>query len=396
MNSIDLSSQLKAIDALLVQYQWLWRPQPFKHVRPEWCVRLPELTTRLLALSDDELALLTAQESELMALLAEYLPELAAFEALCQLPARHLTTLTPLSPHLNWAVPGRKWTQIEAFAQAVGPVTSPVLEWCGGKGHLGRLLAMQWQQPALTLEYDPVLCRDGTLLAQRARVAQQFHVVDVLLPAVPQYLIDRHTVALHACGALHRTLVRQAVAARVPAFDIAPCCYHLGSDAAYQPFFLTESLALVSDDLRLAVTETVTSSAREVSKRDREMAWKLGFDRLRRDISGEDHYRSIRPIDKQWLTFDFAGFCQALAQREQLAIAGEIEWPHYEQFGWQRQREVMRLSLVRHAVRRPLELWLVLDMANYIIRQGYRVELGTFCPRQVTPRNLLLSARLAG
>jgi hypothetical protein len=393
MPNPDFSARLQRLDALLYKTQWLWRPQPFKQARPGWCQRLPALTAQLLALGDAELAALTADDSALLRLLAGHLPELAEFEPLCQLPQRELTALNPISPHLTWAIPGRKWSQIEAFAQAIGPVRAPLLEWCGGKGHLGRLLAVQWQVPVTTLEYGATLCTEGEQLAARARVAQQFEVVDVLTPVADMHLPRRHAVALHACGELHRTLLRRAVVAQSPAIDIAPCCYHLGSAEDYRPFSASATLQLSPDELRLAVTETVTSSAREVRRRDREMAWKLGFDQLRRDRSSDDSYRPIRPIEKPWLNLEFSEFCQRLAQRDGVVLGDAIDWPHYEQQGWQRQREVMRLSLVRNALRRPLELWLVLDMASYLDEQGYRVELGTFCPRQITPRNLLLSAR---
>lgn len=352
------------------------------------------MTEQLLALSDEALAALMADDSALLHLLSGHLPDLLEFEALCQLPQREPTTLSPISPHLTWAIPGRKWSQIEAFAQAIGPVQKPLLEWCGGKGHLGRLLAMQWRQPVTTLEHNAELCAEGEALAQRAQVAQRFQVVDVLKPLADDSLHGRHAIALHACGELHRTLIRTAVAARLPAFDIAPCCYHLGNTGNYRPFSTNATLQLSGDDLRLAVTETVTSAAREVRKRDQEMAWKLGFDRLRRDRSGDESYHPIKPIDKQWLNLDFAGFCQQLAQREGVAIDDEVDWPYYEQQGWRQQHDVMRLNLVRQPFRRPLELWLVLDMANYLIEQGYSVTLGTFCERRITPRNLLLSARL--
>jgi len=55
----------------------------------------------------------------------------------------------------------------------------------------------------------------------------------------------------------------------------------------------------------------------------------------------------------------------------------------------------MRLSVVRHVFRRPLEIWLALDLAVYLENRGYTVDLGSFCARQLTPRNLLISARRA-
>jgi len=55
-------------------------------------------------------------------------------------------------------------------------------------------------------------------------------------------------------------------------------------------------------------------------------------------------------------------------------------------------REVSALDLVRFLFRRPLEIWLALDRALFLQEQGYQVELGTFCPRHATPRNILIVA----
>ena len=54
------------------------------------------------------------------------------------------------------------------------------------------------------------------------------------------------------------------------------------------------------------------------------------------------------------------------------------------------------MELVRHLFRRPLEIWLLLDRALFLEEQGYRVEVGTFCPKPTTPRNLLIRAVRAG
>ena len=390
---MNLALRFRQLDTFLADHAWLWRPQPFKQARPEWCTRLPALCETLLALSDAELSSLTDDAPALTALLAEHLPALNALDELCRIPAREATALADLGPHFASSIPGRKWRQVTAFAAALGPVRAPLLEWCGGKGHLGRLLAAQWHRPVLTLDHDPGLCGEGEQLARRAQVAQAFRIDDALAPSAAAALAGRHAVALHACGELHRSLVRRAVQAKAPALDIAPCCYHLFLDGEYRPFSKNTQLKPRRDDLRLAVTETVTAIAREVRLRDREMAWKLGFDLLRRDAGEEEGYRAIRPIDKAWLKRDFAGFCRILAKREGASLAGELDWEAAEAAGWQRQRETMRLSLVRHAFRRAIELWLVLDLAHLLDTNGYAVHLGTFCARELTPRNILISAR---
>lgn len=390
---MDLSQHLRELDTLLAEHALLWQPQPFKQRRPDWCVRLPKLCTTLLALSDDELLQLTADSADLVEVLAEHVPALATLEELTRLPEYPSQTLNDLGPHFHTGIPGRKWEQIKAFNSAMGSIQAPLLEWCGGKGHLGRLLSAQSQQPVLTLEYNERLCKEGERLAQRSRIAQTFLIEDALTPSADAAIKGRHAVALHACGELHRSLVQRAVDEKVPALDIAPCCYHLYGDHHYRSFTPELQLKLNRDDLRLAVTETITAVDREVRRRDQEMAWKLGYDQLRRESSGVDTYQPIKPIDKAWLNFDFPGFCQALAERDGITLPVHVDWQRFEDAGRQRQHETMRLSLVRHAFRRAIELWLVLDPANYLAVNGYRVTLGTFCESSLTPRNILISAR---
>ncbi len=64
---------------------------------------------------------------------------------------------------------------------------------------------------------------------------------------------------------------------------------------------------------------------------------------------------------------------------------------------WQRQGEkrfaiTERMELVRQLFRRPLEIWLALDRACFLEEQGYKVVLGSFCDKPITPRNLLIHA----
>lgn len=389
---MNLAHRFQQLDAFLVEHAWLWRPQPFKEARPKWCAHLPGLCDRLLDLSDAELARLTGDAAALNALLSEHLPPVAELGELTRLPEYKGTALTDLGPHFACGIPGRKWHQVMAFAARIGEVRAPLLEWCGGKGHLGRLLAAQWRQPVLTLEHNPALCSEGVRLAERACVEQDFYLDDALAPSAAAIVEGRHVVALHACGELHRTLVHRAVESGTPALDIAPCCYHLLFEGVYQPFNADSRLRLERDDLRLAVTETVTAVGREVRLRDREMAWKLGFDLLRRgdDIDG---YRPIKSIDKSWLKLDFSGFCRALAERDGEELPQSVAWQDAEDAGWQRQQDTMRLSLLRHAFRRAIEIWLVFDLATFLDKWGYEVRVGSFCGHEITPRNILISAR---
>lgn len=161
---------------------------------------------------------------------------------------------------------------------------------------------------------------------------------------------------------------------------------------SYTPLSSRTGLILTSDEVRLAVTETVTASPRQARQRDRAMAWKLAFDAWRRQVCSPD-YIAFKPIPSTWWQQDFRAFCQQLCRREGVEVPGDADYARLEAWGWQRQREVMRLSIVRHAFRRSLEWWLVLDMAAYLQEMGWQVGVTSFCPRAWTPRNLLVSAR---
>ena len=54
-----------------------------------------------------------------------------------------------------------------------------------------------------------------------------------------------------------------------------------------------------------------------------------------------------------------------------------------------------RLEQVQHLFRRPLELWLVLDIALFLEEHGYQIQLSELCDASLTPRNLLLQASKA-
>lgn len=381
----------RQLDTALLAWRQLWHPQPFREARPAWCEQWPALTAALLALSDADAAHLNDDAPAALRWLAAYLPEVDGLLPLIDIPVAENTPPSVPGERWAWEIPGRKRAQIEAFASAVQPGGAGVIDWCGGKGHLGRLLGLAWQQPVHTLEIDAALCADGEQLAGRIGLDHRFLERDAL--AVADWpRPGQQAVALHACGNLHRRLVEHGAGAGVARFDVAPCCYYRGVDTHYQPLSAGGQLQLSRDDTRLAVTETVTASPRLTRQRDHGIAWKLAFTAWREQVGGVA-YKTFKPVPAPWLRGSFADFLANMAVREGLPAPDQRHLDAIEAAGWQRLREVLRLSIPRHAFRRALELWLVLDLADYLGERGYEPSLSTFCDRQLTPRNLLLTAR---
>lgn len=394
-----LLARFMALDAFLIEHQALWKPRPFTHLQLPWEASYPELAEWLRGRSLED-----AENSHNQPCLLDAPEPFASLAALSlelgsvgELPAH---TLEAAGHRLNVDVPGRKWQQIEAFASRLSFAAPPMhwLDWCSGKGHLGRRL-LQTGQQLTCLEHDPALVLGGQALSQRHQLHALHVEQDVLAPGAASLLNADHTpIALHACGDLHVRLIQLASAAGCKQMAIAPCCYNRISLPAYQPVSdvgLRSDLQLSLDDLSLPMSETVTAGARVRRQRDTSMARRLAFDLLQRQLRGVEEYLPTPSLPSAWLDRSFADYCHHLAAFKELSTVGPQDWSALEAAGWQRLAEVRNLELLRGLFRRPLELWLNLDRALFLSEQGYTVRLGTFCETPLTPRNFLLLAERA-
>ncbi|MFO2466134.1 SAM-dependent methyltransferase [Pseudomonas sp. 15FMM2] len=396
LTGAQLLARFQALDAFLIKHEGLWRPRPFTQRHLPWESLHPELAQwlRQRSLMDAENSHNRPHELQAPAPFAQWAAQSVALSAVDKLPS---VALHPAPARLNVDVPGRKWQQIEAFGAAL-PFTDSTrhwLDWCAGKGHLGRRL-LQPGQRLTCLEYDPALVKAGRTLSEHHRLPADHCQQDVMADDAGQRLTSEHTpVALHACGDLHVRLLQLASAAGCQQLAVAPCCYNRISAKQYQPLSAAASssrLRLSVEDLGLPLSETVTAGARVRQQRDTSMARRLGFDLLQRQLRQSDDYLPTPSLPSDWLNKPFAEYCRELAALKGL-ITGEHDWAALEQQGWQRLAQVRNLELVRGLFRRPLELWLVLDRALFLEQNGYTVQVGRFCETALTPRNLMMVAK---
>jgi hypothetical protein len=152
-------------------------------------------------------------------------------------------------------------------------------------------------------------------------------------------------------------------------------------------------LQLELTDLHTAVRDSVTSPQRVQQQRKTLQAWRLGFDIWQREVRAVDGYLPTPSRPLSVLKNGFPAFCRELAALHELEVPATLCYEYYEQAGWRRLREIACLDLPRILFRRPLELWLILDRALFLREHGYSVEVGTFCERRLTPRNVAIRAR---
>ncbi|MNR30324.1 hypothetical protein D3C85_1477730 [compost metagenome] len=122
------------------------------------------------------------------------------------------------------------------------------------------------------------------------------------------------------------------------------------------------------------------------------MVWRLAFDCLQRQVRGVDEYLPVPNMQKSLLTGGFEAFCDWAAERKGIPLPAGLDYAAFLARGEQRYGDVARMELVRHLFRRPLEIWLALDRALFLQERGYSVEVGEFCDKPMTPRNILIRA----
>lgn len=400
----QLSAQLKATAGL-------WQPLAFYHLELPWQAQLPALTQRLQQLSINGAEQLQGDEQALANFLAPYISEAAQLHKLCQLPKAAQQTLAPYPHSFDRDIPGRKWQQVQAYIGALAMCVTnkklPILEWCGGKGHLGRCACQQLGVAGVSLDINKSLIAKGQALSAHFDVPLQHKVADALQESGGK-LIDKeqHALALHACGGLHLALIEEAIRAGTDQLSIAPCCYHLflneNSWSDINNCYLPQSklaraldLSLTATDLRTCVQQTVTAPEHDRRLRKTLQSWRLGFDLLQRDIYHSNEYLAVPALTNRWAKTSFKAVCIHIAELKKISLPHltDADWQYWEQKGLQRLQWVTAFDLVRMAFRRPLELWLVLDRALTLEEAGYSVSISEFCSKNLTPRNILIQAK---
>ncbi|MGI1985804.1 methyltransferase [Shewanella glacialipiscicola] len=410
------SQQFSKLNQLLEKSTALWQVRAFEVFALPWAQDFPQLATAVWALADDELDGLDAEQSILVKALTPALskdlkalgqdwdlslltnPITAADKILVvdetQVNGLSIDDETHFSAHIK----GRKWQQITAFVQHLPDLNLPVLEWCAGKGHLGRLIAKARGAEVVSLEWQAPLCEAGQAFANKWQLPQTFVCADAFAINVNTnpFTRQQQVVALHACGDLHVRLLMLAAAAGTQALAISPCCYHLIQGSYYQALSdmaKKSAIKLSRHDLQLPLQQSVIASPKQQALRHQEIAWRLGFDALQRQCRQIDEYLPLPSIKQSQLSGSFSHFCLWAAEIKALKLTQNCDFDAWLEVGYKRQQLTRRIDLVAHLFRAVLEQWLILDRVCFLQEQGYGVCVGEFCANSVTPRNALILAQ---
>ncbi|MEZ8084606.1 methyltransferase [Vibrio sp. 1S139] len=393
-----MHSRFKILDSFLLEHQVYWRSEPFHLCQTQqqpWQEVNSPLVDWLNSLTTENIQTLKEQPDLLITELARFLPQLTLVHQSTQFTNTALKGLQ-LPRGTEDGIPGRKLQQIVSMGEAAleHHHGEEWLEWCSGKGFLGRILSQQSSQKVTSFEWQQSLCESGQKIADAQRLEMTFVQGDAFSDSADKvFNANQHAVALHACGDLHVELVKKSVSHGLPAVTISPCCYHLIRDDNYQTMSSVakaSALTLSKSDLRIPLQETVTGGERVKRHRQLEMSYRLGFSQLLKAELNIDEYIPVPSIKKSELAEGFESFCRWASEVKEITLGSDIDFESYFAQGEKLFWEMEKLSLVQQVFRRPLEIWLALDKAIYLQEQGYEASIEEFCGRSITPRNLLI------
>ena len=393
-----MHSRFTILDSFLLEHQVYWRSEPFHLCQTQqqpWVDVNRPLVDWLNSLSIENIQILKEQPQVLIKELIRFLPELETANQNIQFDNSVLVGLD-LPRGTADGIPGRKLQQIVAMGEASleHHHGKEWLEWCSGKGFLGRILSQQSDQKVTSFEWQQSLCESGQKIADTHHLNMSFVQGDAFSKEADRvFNSNQHAVALHACGDLHVELVKKSVSHGLSAVTISPCCYHLIRDENYQAMSSvakSSALTLSKSDLRIPLQETVTGGERVKRHRQLEMSYRLGFSQLLKGELGVDEYVPVPSIKKSELSEGFESFCCWASEVKEISLGSDIDFDSYLVQGETLFWEMEKLSLVQQVFRRPLEVWLALDRAIYLQEQGYEASIEEFCERSITPRNLLI------
>lgn len=393
----ELRARFDALQSFLTSGRGFWAHSAlFENTLP-WQAAQPTLATWLTGLPIERIEELEASPGGCAEAPEPYNQLWQRSLRLSQVPRLGVAPPSRASKWAHVGIRGKKWAQIQAFVATLlaqePPTCTSVLDWCGGKGHLGRTLAATIGADLRLIDKDPKLCGAARELARLAGVRCTALARDGYAPeSGASFEAGQLAVALHACGSLSSEFLRHCVRPQVRFLASAGCCYHriVGHDfVPLSDHARRGGLTLDRELARLATTEVVSPTAATRRDRRRTASFRAGLQVLATDLGWSREPLSVGYLPPSLFRLEFPAFCQAVAHRWGRQL-GAFDAASLLVRGQERARRTRALDLVRWVYRRPLELWFVLDRALYLVEQGRDVRVGTFCPRTVTPRNLLL------
>lgn len=209
-------------------------------------------------------------------------------------------------------------------------------------------------------------------------------------------------IGLHTCGKLSLDFIRLASNKKVPAMVNFGCCYHTlgnGADNQHLSHFARENKAYWMNKFALTLS---CRAHKKMDEKDYDLKIKVKFFRYAFHILLHDLY-GIKDLvslgNSSPKLYDGAFATYALEQFRRIEIKPRHTEEELNLFFADpaltlQIEKMLAAGLIRNAMGRIMEIYLLLDRAIFLEEQGYEVKVETFFTEELSPRNIGITAIL--
>jgi SAM-dependent methyltransferase len=279
-----------------------------------------------------------------------------------------------------------------------------IIDIGGGVGLLAQTLTNQYNLKVTSVDMDPVMQKTG-----EERNRKNAKNPDNLIDFVP-IKVDanenafnrlltpsRMTLGLHTCGNLANDQIRASVKNKVRGIINFGCCYHKLEDAE-DAENISALASLLEDKIEMShFALTLAARAhRKMDEKDYDLKLKVKLYRyaihfLLHDEYGFKKLVTLGNSSPKLYDESFGVYVLEQFRRINLKARHSVEElndyftdPARQEFIW----KMLAAGIIRNALGRLLELYILLDRAIYLEENLYRVELLEFFDEGLSPRNI--------
>jgi hypothetical protein len=409
--------RLQQIIDFLKPYQKIWQneimleyPLPFKHYPLSWVKELAAFTEKSDVIRLEKKDVKTfLKDSELLRFY-ESIEELSQVKGLPEINPLPIDRFTFL-----YTIP-KKQHEIKRLAPFVHSLVQEqhldhVIDIGGGIGKLAQTLSYAYNINMVSIDMDPVLQETGVKRHKKtfkglapkvkyvtAKVDRDDATFKKLLS--PQSL----TLGLHTCGSLANHQIMISAAHKISSILNFGCCYHKlefdpeGQNISQFTKNHPEQIELSHFALALSARAHRKMEEEDYDLKQKVKAYRYGIHFLLYDFYGKSELTTLGNSSPKLYDEDFGTY--ALDQLARINITSLHTHQELNDYFMDSKRQEMiwemtASGLMRNALGRLLEMYILLDRCIYLEEQNYKVELLEFFDEGVSPRNLgLLATRM--
>jgi len=209
-------------------------------------------------------------------------------------------------------------------------------------------------------------------------------------------------VGLHTCGKLALDIIKVSSQKKVPALVNFGCCYHtldLSGELQNISAFSKNNDPIWMNKFALTLS---CRAHKKMDEKDYDLKQKVKFYRYALHILLHDDYDMKELItlgNSSPKLYDESFAIYAKEQFKRINIESKHSDEELNAFFAAPElqkliEQMLGAGLIRNALGRVLELYLLLDRAIYLEEQGYQVEVREFFDEELSPRNIGITATL--